>query len=123
MGSVLFWLYAINVVVLTLHEMDSVHWQEWRLFRLPAGEPGFLALHVPLLALLLVGLFGLEHAQWFGLAISLAVGVSGMFAFGIHTHQRWRGVRAFESAASRAILAATLLLSIPQVALSLSGLL
>jgi len=29
------WLYLVNTVLLTVHEIDSAYWHEWRLLRLP----------------------------------------------------------------------------------------
>jgi len=122
MYPLLFAVYFVNALVLILHEMDSAYWEEWTLFGLPGGEPGFLGLHIPLFAVLLVGLVGVEQGNRWGLAISLSIGLAGLFAFGIHTYQRKRGVQAFEYSSSKAILWATLLLSVPQVAMSLYAL-
>jgi len=119
----LFWVYLANAVVLVVHEMDAVRWEEWSLLHLPGGEPGFLALHVPPLILLLLGLVGLAQGTWWGFAIGLAVGVSGLSAYGIHTFQRRSGVPAFDTPPSRLILWTTLIVSVPQVLLSLIGLL
>jgi len=116
-------LYFTNAIALLLHEMDSTYWEEWRLFGLPGGEPGFLGLHVPLYAVLLLGLIGLVQGAHLGLFVSLFVGLAGLFAFCIHTYQRRRGLTAFGTWSSKGILWATLLLSLPQVALSLIGLL
>jgi hypothetical protein len=116
-------IYVGNAVALILHEMDAVRWEEWKLFRLPGGDTGFLGLHVPLLAMVLVGLVGLEHLTWWGLLIALAVGLSGLMAFGIHTYQRRGGVAAFGALPSRLILWATLVLSLPQIGLSVYALL
>jgi hypothetical protein len=118
----LFWVFLANAIALVLHEMDAVHWQEWEMFGLPGHEPGFLSLHIPLLAMTLLGLVGVADGIWWGLAIGLAVGLSGLFAFGIHTYQLRRGMPVFNTSPSRLILWATLLLSIPQVVLSLIGL-
>jgi hypothetical protein len=114
-------LYFANAIVLLLHEMDSAYWEEWRLFGLPGGEPGFLGMHIPLTIVLLLGLVGPVQGTRLGLLISLFIGLAGLFAFGIHTYQRKQGVKAFESLSSRAVLWATLLLSLPQVALALNG--
>ena len=123
MNRLLLYLYFANALLLLLHETDSAYWEEWKLFGIPGGEPGFLGLHIPLYALLLLGLVTLVEGTSVGILISLFVGLSGTFAFGIHTYQRQRGVHAFEYSSSKAILWATLLLSLPQVAISLTSLL
>ncbi len=33
-------LYLANATLLVVHELDSVFWREWELFRLPGGEAG-----------------------------------------------------------------------------------
>ena len=119
MKHLLLSLYFANAFALLLHETDSAYWEEWRLFGIPGGEPGFLGLHIPLYAVLLLGPVSLEQVARLSLIISLFVGLSGLFAFGIHTYQRKEGVHTFEHPSSKAILWATLLLSLPQVALTL----
>lgn len=56
MGNLLLGFYLANSVLLINHEIDSVYWREWELFKLPGGPTGFLLLHFPLLFLILFGL-------------------------------------------------------------------
>ena len=55
MSDALRWVYLANAVLLILHEIDSAYWREWELFRIPGGIALFLALHVPLLSVVLLG--------------------------------------------------------------------
>jgi hypothetical protein len=55
MYEVLSWLYAVNAVLLIVHEIDSAYWKEWELFHLPGGISGFLALHIPLILVVFYG--------------------------------------------------------------------
>ena len=68
-------------------------------------------------------LSGWSTTSWWGLLIALAVGLSGLIAFGAHTYQRRGGAAAFGALPSRLILWATLVLSLPQIGLSLYALL
>ena len=108
------WIYLVNSILLILHEIDSAYWNEWKLFKLPGGITGFLLLHIPLLALLQIGLILVFSNDFAGLIISLLVSISGVFAFCIHTFFIARGHEEFRSAISQIILVATLLLSITQ---------
>jgi hypothetical protein len=47
MSDLLFWIYLLNAVVLTIHEMDSACQEEWELFRLPGGVAGFCSCTFP----------------------------------------------------------------------------
>lgn len=85
MGTVLFWLYLVNAILLILHEMDSSYWQEWQLFKLPGGVTGFLLLHIPLLFIILYGLILVYKQLDSGLIISLVAAAGGIFAFIIHS--------------------------------------
>lgn len=116
---VLFWIYLVNAVLLINHEIDSAYWQEWELFRLPGGITGFLLVHFPILFLILYGLV-LVHQQTFaGLILSLVLSFGGLYAFSIHTYFLRQGRDEFKLPISRLILAATLVLSLTQTAITL----
>lgn len=104
MHAPLFWIYLLNAVLLILHEMDSAYWKEWELFRLPGRIGFFLAVHVPILAALLLGLVFLALDQKAGLWISLVAAAGGLAAFGIHTVFLRKGRPEFSTRPSRAIL-------------------
>ena len=116
----LLWLYGANAVLLTVHEIDSAYWHEWRLLRLPGGIALFLLLHVPLLALLLAGLVLVEREGDAGLAISLVVSAAGLAAFTLHAALLARGHPEFRAAASLSVLAAILVASLAQGVLTLT---
>ncbi len=78
-------LVAINFVLLTLHEMDAVHWKEWRLFGIKddaAGRVVFILAHVPLYLLLLGSLVYLDTL--FGRIASIAMGAFLVVHFFLH---------------------------------------
>lgn len=118
MWAVLFWTYLSNAVLLINHEIDSAYWREWELFRLPGGATGFLLLHFPLLALILLGLVQVHRQTISGLILSYILSFGGLFAFFIHSYFLRRGRSEFRAPISRAILLATLLASLVQAAVT-----
>ena len=120
MWEALFWLYLANSVLLINHEMDSAYWKEWELFRLPGGITGFLLVHFPLWFLALYGLVLVFRQTVAGLVLSLVVSLAGVFAFSIHTYFLRRGRDEFRTPISRFILAASLVVSLAQAAVTLS---
>ena len=119
MADILFWLYLVNAVLLINHEIDSAYWKEWQLFRLPGGIKGFLLLHFPLLFLVIYGLVLLDRGTTAGLVLSLVLSLGGLFAFSIHTYFIRQGRQEFKTPVSQFILWATLLVSLPQLILTL----
>ena len=73
-------IYGVNATLLICHEIDSAYWREWELFRIPGGASMFVALHIPLIAIVLWGLIltaRQSHAwRWYSLLLSLA-GIGG----------------------------------------------
>jgi hypothetical protein len=120
MESILFWLYLVNMGLLILHEMDSTYWKEWQLFHLPGGLGGFLLIHFPLFCLGLYGLVPLSQGAQAGLTYSLVVSVIGMGAFIIHTWFLRRGHPEFNVPVSKIILWALLIVSLPQVVITIT---
>jgi hypothetical protein len=118
MQDVLFWLYFSNSVLLILHEIDSAYWKEWELFRLPWGQPGFLLLHVPILAAVLYGLILLREGCYLAQLLSLAVSLSGIFAFCIHSYFLKKGRSEFDTVTSKTILWIILAVSLVQAAIT-----
>jgi hypothetical protein len=105
-------------VLLILHEIDSAYWKEWELFRLPGGVTAFLLVHIPILLLVLYGLVLVSQRTFAGLILSLILGFAGVFAFSIHIYFIRRGRDEFKSPVSVAILVATLVLSLVQIAIT-----
>ena len=119
MWEVLFWVYLVNAVLLIDHEIESGYWKEWELFHLPGGLTGFLLVHFPLLFFILLGLVLVYQQAIAGLVLSLLLSLGGIFAFSIHSFFIWRGRDEFKLPISRFILAATLIASLVQAAITL----
>jgi hypothetical protein len=118
MSKLLFWLYLVNAVLLINHEIDSAYWKEWELFRLPGGIAGFLWIHFPLLFVILFGLVQVYRGTLAGLVFSMLLSLGGLFAFTIHSYFIRRGRDEFKTPLSLGILAATLLVSLAQGAVT-----
>jgi hypothetical protein len=119
MFELLLWLYLINAVLLIVHEIDSAYWREWEMFRLPGGVTGFLLLHLPLLFIVLYGLVSIVRQSFLGLFFSFIVCLGGLFAFAIHTYFLRKGGKEFNKPVSKLILILLLLVSIPQLIVTL----
>ena len=119
MWQVLFWVYLVNAVLLIDHEIESAYWKEWELFHLPGGLTGFLVVHFPLLFFILLGLVLVYQQTLAGLVMSLLLSLGGIFAFSIHTFFIRRGRDEFKLPISRFILAATMVVSLVQAAITL----
>jgi hypothetical protein len=118
MYQALFWLYACNATLLIVHEIDSAYWKEWELFHLPGGIMGFLALHVPLVILILYGFSRVVLETRGGLVFSFIVSLAGMAGFFIHLFFLKKGYKQFRTTVSISLLAATLAVSIAQAAVT-----
>lgn len=118
MLEILFWIYLINAVLLINHEIDSAYWKEWDLFKLPGGITVFLLLHFPMIFIVLYGLILVYRQTFLGLIFSLILSLSGVFAFSIHTFFIRTGRNEFKTPISLFILAATLIVSLIQVGVS-----
>jgi hypothetical protein len=118
--NLLFWTYLLNAVILVNHEIDSAYWQEWKLIKSleKLGIKGFLIIHLPLLFAILYGLILIRDGIFAGFLISLFVGVCGIFAFFFHFHHLKKGRNEFDNWVSKAMLIATLPISIFQIVLT-----
>lgn len=121
MESCIPWLYIITAAILILHEMDSVYWHEWNLFRLPGGVTFFLLIHFPLLLLVFYGLLEVQKRSVYGLIISLVLALSGLTAFVIHQVFIRKGNKEFSSLLSQSILAATVIASIVLIVVTITA--
>jgi hypothetical protein len=121
MNEILTWIYLANATLIIVHEIDSAYWQEWNLmpFLKGAGAGGFMLIHIPLVALIIYGMIPVTSGSMAGLVISLLLAGGGIFAFFFHTWHIRRGNHEFTTPVSRVILLGTLLLSLPQVILTL----
>jgi hypothetical protein len=121
MSDLLLWIYIINAVLLIDHEIDSAHWKEWELLRLPGGITGFLLLHIPLLFVILWGLVLISRHSYWGSLFSLLLCLGGSFAFVAHTYFLKIGRPQFNKPISKCILVAILALSALQAGVTLYG--
>ena len=119
MFEALFWIYLVNSIVLIDHEIDSAYWKEWELFKLPGGIAGFLLIHIPLLFLILYGLVQVFQQTLAGLIVSVILSAGGIFAFTIHTIFIRKGRNEFKAPVSMLLLAATLIISIVQLIITI----
>ncbi len=121
MEALLVCLYLANATFLIVHEIDSAYWQEWNLmpFLKSAGAGGFMLIHIPMVALILYGIILVSSGSMAGMVISLLLAGGGLFAFFFHTWHIRRGRDEFTTPVSKVILLGTLLLSLPQMALTL----
>lgn len=120
MDELLLWLYVINSVLLINHEIDSAYWKEWDLFKLPGGITGFLLMHFPLLFVILWGLVLIVRQSIYGWVFSLFFSLAGLFAFGIHTYFLKKGRAEFDKPISKILLAAILVVSLIQLAVTIN---
>jgi hypothetical protein len=119
MTEALHWIYLINATLIITHEIDSAYWKEWELFKLPGKIDFFLALHIFLVFIILLGIVLLLNNLLWGLVLSLILSLAGVFAFSIHTWFIRRGHTEFKTPVSKAILIATLTVSLVQLACTL----
>ena len=115
----MFWLYFFNALLLIIHEIDSAYWKEWELFKLPGGITGFLIIHVPLIGAILFGLVAIILWPITGIVFSFILCFGGIFAFSIHTYFIKKGKEEFASPISKAILIATLVVSVIEIVVTI----
>jgi preprotein translocase subunit SecG len=98
--------YLVNASLVLCHEIDSAYWQEWRLFHLPGGAAGFVALHFVVVPIILVGLVmvarGSAQSRWWSIPIGVA-GAAGCIA---HLTFLARGDESFSTPFSVALIVA-----------------
>jgi len=81
---VLVFFYIINVTLLLLHEIESGYEKEWEILKLPGKITGFLLLHIPIIFILLYGLYCIIQHPQFKFIISIIIGASGFIPFFVH---------------------------------------
>lgn len=120
MWHLLLWLTVLNATLLIVHEIDSAYWREWELLHLPGGASGFVALHVPLVALILVAVLLVRDRSTTGLVLAFVMAAGGVLAFALHLFFIRRGHAQFKTAASLALLGALLVVSLAQIGAGLA---
>ena len=120
-GSLLFWIYMANAVILLVHEIDSAYWQEWKLLNPDDknGINGFLILHIPMVFLILLGLVYVYEDKFVGLIISLILSAGGLFAYFFHFYHLRKGRLEFNTVISKGIIISTLIISVLQIILTI----
>ncbi len=115
-------LYVLNATLLVVHEIHSAFWREWDLLALPGGEAGFLALHVPLVALVVWGHGRLVEGARGGAVVALLLAASGIGAAAVHAALLAGGAPEFRAPASVALLGAIVLASVALAPLAIAAL-
>jgi hypothetical protein len=102
----LLFIYLLNATLVLCHEIDSAYWHEWRLFHLPGGAAGFVAMHLVVVPIILVGLVavarGSAQSRWWSIPIGIA-GAAGCIA---HLGFLARGDESFSTRFSVALIVA-----------------
>jgi len=115
-------LYALTATLLVVHELDSAYWREWELFGLPGGVELFLAIHVPLLLLVLWGYERVIARARAGALMAVAVGAAGVATAAIHGAFLARGSVEFRTPMSIAVIGATALAGMALLGAAVSAL-
>jgi hypothetical protein len=110
------WLYLLNAAVLLTHQIDAAFWHEWELFHIPGGSQLNLLLNLPLIVLVLFGLVALAQGRPAARFLYGLLAATGLFTAGIHSYFLLHGDTGFRLPVSLGLLAATLLLSLAQIA-------
>lgn len=118
MNIALLWLYILNVSLLIVHEMESVHWQEWEEFNIRGGLRGFLLMHIPLYVIVLWGLVEASKTSPIGLLISMIISIAGILAFTNQSHSLAKDKEKFHARLSRYVLLGVLVISVLQLAVT-----
>ncbi|MBN1892577.1 MAG: hypothetical protein JW780_07335 [Clostridiales bacterium] len=118
MFSLLFWVYLVNAILIINHEIESSYWKEWELFKLPGKLTGFLLIHFPILAVIILGSTLVYAQSTAGYIISIVLSVGGIFAFSAHTYFILKGKPEFKLPISIAMLICILIVSFVQLGLS-----
>jgi hypothetical protein len=114
-------VYLVNASLLLCHEIDSAFWREWELFHLPGGAPGFVALHLLLVPLVLWGVVALARHSPSGRWLALAVGLAGIAGGAAHAAFLLSGDQRFTTPFSESLIAAFVVASVIQTLLALAS--
>lgn len=113
-------LYLLNMTVLFTHEIDSAYWKEWDLFGLGGGINVFLILNFVVILAAVYGYKKLMEETLTGYIYSLAIALSGIAAFCIHSYFLITGHPEFNTTVSKILLISILMISIIQGPLTIS---
>jgi hypothetical protein len=117
----LLYAYLVNATLVLCHEIDSAYWHEWRLFHLPGGPAGFVAMHLVVVPLVLFGLVTVVHgsaqSRWWSIGIGGA-GTAGCLA---HLAFLLHGDQSFSTPFSVALIIAFGLSSVTLTVVAISA--
>ncbi len=102
------------MTVLFTHEIDSAYWKEWDLFGLGGGINVFLILNFVVILAAVYGYKKLMEETLTGYIYSLAIALSGIAAFCIHSYFLITGHPEFNTTVSKILLISILMISIIQ---------
>ncbi len=108
-------VYLANATLLICHEIDSAYWSEWELFHIPGGATMFVAVHLPLIALVLWGQVLMTCGDRAWRWCSLSLGFVGTCGGLLHVGFLMSGSKRFSTGFSISLIAAFLLVSIAQL--------
>lgn len=109
------WAYLLNASLLVAHEIDSAYWHEWVLFGLPGGIQAFVLVHIPLMAVVLIGFRQVALWERGAKAGSFALAATGIGAYSIHTAFLVAGSPGFDTPVSKGLLWSILAVSLVQI--------
>lgn len=116
-------VFAINIVLLILHEMDAIYWKEWRILLGTdddhKGRIVFLLAHIPLLLILLFAMMYTDTT--FGQITSLVLGTFLTVHYFLHRKALSQGL--FDEKVSFGIISSMLVVSIAQVIATIANML
>jgi hypothetical protein len=93
----LLYAYLVNATLVLCHEIDSAFWREWRLFHLPGGPGGFVAMHFVIVPLVLIGLVMVARASALSRWWSIGIGAAGTAGCIAHLAFLLHGDRSFST--------------------------
>jgi hypothetical protein len=105
-------LYVWTGALLSVHEVDSAYWQEWKLFGWPWDIQTFVIASLVLALPFMYGLVWLVRAPRIGARYALALSFLGVAAFGIHSWFLLQGRPEFRTPVSIGVLVAALFTSL-----------
>jgi hypothetical protein len=114
-------VHAVNVVLLTSHQVDAAYWHEWEVFGVPGGVDAFLAFNLAAVLVLVLGLVRVATGHPSAPLFSRICGGTGVVTVGLHAVFLFLDREAFWSPMSLGLLVAIAITSAAQLALAGRG--
>jgi hypothetical protein len=102
----LLYVYLLNATLVICHEIDSAYWQEWQLFHLPGGPGGFIAMHLIVVPIVLVGLVLVARESAQARLWAIPIGIAGTLGCLLHLTFLALGNTSFATPFSVALIVA-----------------